>query len=149
HKRIWFRVLCLANISQSGRRYEEGLQFLKRFDEDFNGFRRLWEAGGNGGQQNVVDGLIRQVLDVQVQDRAVPEQTFFWRRLYDFVRIRELLQDRQFLEGFWDTAAEHPEYLAGYLHWGRVPGGRFQHRGLGESLSSQAFFICRECLRLG
>jgi hypothetical protein len=149
HERVWFRLLCLANVAQSGRRYEEGVKFLVKFDSEFDGFERLWHAPDDGGPCDVVDDLFRRAVDAYIEDRSAAEQTVFWRRLYDFAKIRTLLRERQFLEGFWDTADTHPAFLAGYLWRGQVPGGRFEHRGLGESLSSQAFFLCRECYRLG
>ena len=148
HERVWFRLLCLANVAQSGRRYEEGVKFLLKFDHEFGGFDRLWLAPVGIEAGDVVGDLIRGAVDSYIKDRSAVEQASFWRRLYDFVKIRTLLRERQFLDGFWDTADEHPEFLAKYLWRGQVPGDRFGHRGLGESLSSQAFFLCRECYRL-
>jgi hypothetical protein len=149
HERVWFRVLCLANVAQSGRRYEEGIAFLRKFDVEFGGFDRLWGAPDDGAPGDVVGGLIRRAVATYINDRSKAEQASFWRRIYDFVKIRTLLRERQFLGGFWDTADEQPEFLARYLSRGHAPGLRFEHRGLGESLSSQAFFLCRECHRLG
>ena len=145
---MWFRLLCLSNVAQSGRRYEEGVKFLLKFDREFDGFKRLWLAPVDDGPGDAVGDLIRKAVDSYIKDRSAVEQASFWRRLYDFVKIRTPVRERQFLEGFWDTADEHPEFLAKYLSRGQVPGGRFEHRGLGESLSSQAFFLCRECYRL-
>jgi hypothetical protein len=148
HERIWFRVLCLANVGQSGRRFEDGVRFLESLDRVFDGFGKLWHTPDEGGPGDAVGDLIRRSIDAHVEDRSSNEQAVYWRRLYDFVKIRTLLRDHQFLPGFWDTVDDHPDDLALYLHHGRVPGIRFQHRGLGESLSSQAFFLCRECYRL-
>jgi hypothetical protein len=147
HRRVWFRVLCLANVGQSGRRFEEGIQFLEQFDAKFDGFRRLWQTGANANSQDVVDALVREALEAAIRERD-RDWTFFWRRLYDFVKIRQLLAERGFIEGFWDVAENHSTELAQYLHRGVYPGGRPGHRGLGESLSSQAFFVCREAFRL-
>ena len=148
HRRIWFRVLCFANVGQSGRRFEEGIQFLEQFDTNFRGFDRLWEAVGTAISKDVFGALVREALDAVILDRD-RDWTFFWRRLYDFVKIRELLTERGFIDGFWDVAEHHPTELVQYLHRGVYPGGRAGHRGLGESLSSQAFFVCREAFRLG
>jgi hypothetical protein len=145
HERVWFRLLCLANIGQSGRRYEEGLEFLKKFDREFDGFERLWLAPEDGRTSDTVGDLIRKAVNAYIKQRQSAEQVSYWRRLYDFVKIRTLVRERDFLKGFWDAAEEHPAFLAQYLTRGQVPAGRFSHRGLGESLSSQAFFLCREC----
>jgi hypothetical protein len=144
---VWFRVLCFANVSQSGRRFEEGIQFLEQFDAKFDGFTRLWQTAERADSSDVVDALVREALDASIRDRD-RDWTFFWRRIYDFVKIRQLLAERGFIDGFWDVADKHPTELAQYLHRGVYPGGRPGHRGLGESLSSQAFFVCREAFRL-
>ncbi len=149
HPQALFRVLCLANISQSGRRFSEGIQFLRRFDEEFQGFERIWQFAERADSQDVVDAIIRDVLSAAARDRSLPDHTFYWRHLYDFVKIRQLLTERQFIEGFWEVAERHSTELPRYLHTGVIPGDRLPHRGLGESLSSQAFFICREAFRLG
>ena len=74
HERLWFRVLCLANIGQSGRRYAEGVRFLETFNREFDGFERLWKAPDDAVPGDTVGELIRQAIASYIRDRGGPNR---------------------------------------------------------------------------
>jgi len=150
--RLFYRLLCLATVQQVYHRDNAGLRFLVETPVS-QMLDTIWETGGDW--QTLKDELALYHRHPGQAVAGYKDYTEYWRRVFDFIKIRFLVNNQHLLLGFLVTGRNAPGETVRYLYRGTgglpaLPEAHdVIHQGLGQTLKSQAFFVCRELQRAG